>query len=66
MSSVVAEILLVLTLAPNVDVNSEQELITLIEDSISGLIRGAQGSVGGGRTIMSNNFSVEIMNGKSS
>ena len=60
----VAKILLILTVAPNVVVNSEPELVALIEESISGLIRGAQGSVGGGRNIMSKEFSVEIVNGK--
>ena len=65
MTAVVARIPLILTLAPDVVVNTQDELKALISDSVKGLIEGAgEVSVGRGRNISAKNFVPVITNGQ--
>ena len=63
MSSIVANVLLRLTLAPDVTVSTKEELTQLIDSYIRGFIVGAKASVGQSLNITAENFSVEIING---
>lgn len=65
MSSIVANVLLRLTLAPDVAVSTVEELKQLIDSYIRGFIVGAVASVGDSRNITAESFSVKITNGMS-
>ena len=65
MNSIVASILLELTLAPSVVANSEAELIEQIDGYIRGLIEGAEALVGDGNNVVTaQSYAVEITNGR--
>ena len=53
-----------LTLAPEVVVNSQKELIGLIDSYVRGFVVGAEASLGDGNNITAERLSVEIKNGK--
>ena len=64
MGSIGVRVPLLLVLAPEVVVNSEEELINLINDHIKELIIGGQVSVGGGNSVPTESFAVELTTGQ--
>ena len=65
MSSIVANVLLRLTLAPDVTASTDEDRKQLIDTYIRGFIVGAKAPVGVNHYITAKNFTVEITNGMS-
>lgn len=64
MISIVIRVPLILSLAPEVVVNSHDELVELIHNTTKGVIEGARPvSVGHGYFISTKSFTVEIKSG---